>query len=266
MNDTERAAMEAAVHILPISGLPEVNPGDDLDSMLIDAIQSSAGDLKRGDVVIVTHKIVSKAEGRIVDLESVDPSPFARKWAEAWGKDPRHVEVVLSEATRIVRMHRGLIIAETRHGFICANAGVDASNASSGTVVLLPKDPDASAERIRGALTRRYFPDAGDDERPIGVIVTDSFGRAWRHGIVNIAVGVAGINPLVDYRGQHDPVGYELRATVLAIADELAGAAELGLPKIHRRPAAIVRGYDCQAAHVTGTGRDVVIPHGRNAR
>lgn len=264
MNDTERAAMEAAVHILPISGLPEVNPGDDIDSMLIDAIQSSAGDLQRGDVIVVTHKIVSKAEGRIVDLESVDPSPFARKWAEAWGKDPRQVEVVLSEATRIVRMHRGLIIAETRHGFICANAGVDASNASSGTVVLLPKDPDASAERIRVALTRRYFPDAGDEERPIGVIVTDSFGRAWRHGIVNIAVGVAGINPLVDYRGQHDPVGYELRATVLAIADELAGAAELVMHKIHRRPAAIVRGYEWQGGQETGTGRDLVMPHERN--
>src|SRR5690606_33060290 len=138
MNDTERAAMEAAVHILPISGLPEVNPGDDLETMLVDAITTSAGDLQRGDVVVVTHKIVSKAEGQIVDLESVDPSPFARKWAEEWGKDPRQVEVVLSEATRIVRMHRGLIIAETRHGFICANAGVDASNATSGTLRMIP--------------------------------------------------------------------------------------------------------------------------------
>lgn len=264
MNETEVAAMEAAVHILPVGGLPEMEPGADIDAMLIEAIGSSVGALREGDVVVVTHKIVSKAEGQLVNLESVTPSPFARQWAEAWGKDPRQVEVVLSQAKKIVRMHRGLIIAESAHGFICANAGVDASNAGSDTVVLLPEDPDASAERMRGALTRHFFPNAGEGDRPIGVVITDSFGRAWRNGIVNIAIGVAGINPLVDYRGQHDPDGYELRATILAIADELAGAAELVMHKVHRRPVAVIRGYEWQGDAEPGTGRDLVMPHERN--
>ncbi len=233
---------DAAVHILPVDGLPEVQPGDDLATMLGDALVSSAGGLSEGDIVVVTHKVVSKSEGRLVDLATVTPSPFARKWAEQWGKDARQVEVVLGQARKIVRMHRGLIIAETHHGLTCANAGVDASNAGEETVVLLPEDPDSSAERLRKVLTRRFFPDATDGDRPIAVIITDSFGRAWRNGIVNIAIGVAGINPFVDYRGEYDPAGYELRATVLAIADELAGAAELVMHKIHRRPVAVVRG------------------------
>jgi coenzyme F420-0:L-glutamate ligase/coenzyme F420-1:gamma-L-glutamate ligase len=264
MNDSTTSAIDAVVHILPVEGLPEVGPGDDIDTMIGNAIVQSTGGLRAGDVVIVTHKIASKAEGALVDLATVTPSPFAQKWADAWSKDARQVEVVLNQAKKIVRMHKGLIIAETEHGFICANAGVDASNAGSDTVVLLPKDPDATAERIRAALTTRFFPEAGDDERPIGVVITDSFGRAWRHGIVNVAIGVAGINPFVDYRGQHDPVGYELRATVLAIADELASAAELVMHKIHRRPVAVVRGYEWQGDQQPGTGRDIVMPEERN--
>jgi coenzyme F420-0:L-glutamate ligase/coenzyme F420-1:gamma-L-glutamate ligase len=256
--------MDAAVHILPVDGLPEVEPGDDIHTLIGDAIARSTGGLRAGDVVMVTHKIASKAERALVDLNTVTPSPFARKWADAWGKDARQVEVVLNQAKKIVRMHKGLIIAETEHGFICANAGVDASNAGSDTVVLLPKDPDATAERIRSALTARFFAEAADDEHPIGVVVTDSFGRAWRHGIVNVAIGVAGINPFVDYRGQHDPDGYELRATILAIADELASAAELVMHKIHRRPVAIVRGYEWQGDQQPGTGRDIVMPEERN--
>jgi coenzyme F420-0:L-glutamate ligase/coenzyme F420-1:gamma-L-glutamate ligase len=256
--------MDAAVHILPVDGLPEVEPGDDIHTLIGDAIAQSTGGLRAGDVVMVTHKIASKAEGALVDLNTVTPSPFAREWADAWGKDARQVEVVLNQAKKIVRMHKGLIIAETEHGFICANAGVDASNAGSDTVVLLPKDPDATAERIRSALTARFFPEAADDEHPIGVVVTDSFGRAWRHGIVNVAIGVAGINPFVDYRGQQDPDGYELRATILAIADELASAAELVMHKIHRRPVAIVRGYEWQSDQQPGTGRDIVMPEERN--
>lgn len=262
--NTQDAGIDAAVHIIPVGGLPEVAPGDDLDTMLGDAIAASAGALEDGDIVVVTHKVVSKAEGRLVDLATVSPSPFARQWAEEWGKDARQVEVVLSEAKKIVRMHRGLIIAETAHGFICANAGVDASNAGEDTVVLLPEDPDGTAERLRASLTRRFFPHAGDDARPVAVIITDSFGRAWRNGIVNIAIGVSGINPFVDYRGEHDPAGYELRATILAVADELAGAAELVMHKIHRRPVAVIRGYERQGVQPGGIGHDLVMPEERN--
>lgn len=255
---------DAAVHILPVDGLPEVQPGDDLGTMLGDALASATGGLAEGDIVVVTHKVVSKAEGRLVDLATVSPSLFARKWAEQWGKDARQVEVVLSQARKIVRMHRGLIIAETHHGLTCANAGVDASNAGEQTVVLLPKDPDGSAERLRAALTRRFFPDTAEDARPMAVIITDSFGRAWRNGIVNIAIGVAGINPFVDYRGAYDPAGYELRATVLAIADELAGAAELVMHKIHRRPVAVIRGYERQGDQAHGAASDLIMPDERN--
>jgi coenzyme F420-0:L-glutamate ligase/coenzyme F420-1:gamma-L-glutamate ligase len=264
MSDTGTGEVPGTVQIIPVEGLPEVAPGDEIDAMIADAIVSSIGELRESDIVVVTHKVVSKAEGQLVDLATVTPSPFARKWAEAWGKDPRQVEMVLSESKKIVRMHRGLVIAETEHGFICANAGVDASNAGEDMVVLLPKDPDGSAERIRHALTARFFPDAGPDDTPVAVIVTDSFGRVWRNGIVNVAIGVAGINPFVDYRGQHDPDGYELRATVLAVADELAGAAELVMHKIHRRPVAVIRGYERQGIQEPGTGKDLVMPAERN--
>lgn len=197
-----------AVTILPVVGIPEVEPDHDLDELLAGALASSTDGLRSGDVVMVTHKIVSKVEGSVVDLATVEPTDFARRWADTWGKDARQVEVVLREAKRIVRMHNGLIIAETQHGFICANAGVDASNAGEDLVVLLPKDPDASARRIRRALIDRYFD--GDADTKLGVIITDSFGRPWRSGIVNVAIGSAGIAPLADYRGQHDPAGLSL--------------------------------------------------------
>lgn len=255
---------ESAVHILPVEGMGEISPGDPLESMIADAVEMSVGGLRAGDVVVVTHKIVSKAEGQLVDLKTVTPSDLASRWAVAWNKDARQVEVVLGESTRIVRMSRGLIISETQHGFICANAGVDASNVGDDIVCLLPKDPDASAERIRAALTLRFFPDAGEVDRPIGIIVTDSFGRPWRSGIVNVAIGVSGLAPLADYRGQYDPAGYELRATVLAIADELAGAAELVMHKVAKRPVAVIRGYTPQAESTTGTGQDLVMPSERN--
>ena len=261
---TSENADAHAVTILPVEGIGEIQAGDDLDRIIGDALGRLPGGVHSGDVVVITHKIVSKAEGRLVDLRTVDPSPFAARFATAWGKDPRHVEVVLREAKRIVRMSRGLIIAETRHGFICANAGVDASNVAAETVCLLPEDPDASAERIRRALTARFFPNAGPGERPLGVIVTDSFGRPWRNGIVNVAIGVAGIAPLADYRGQHDPAGFELRASVLAVADELAAAAELVMHKISRRPVAIVRNYAWQGTAEPGSGQDLVMPEERN--
>ena len=248
-----------AVVILPISGIPELHPGDDLHSMLIESIERSGG-LQDGDVVVVTHKVVSKAEGALVDLTTVEPTPFATRWADAWGKDARQVEVVLQQAKRIVRMHNGLIVAESHHGFICANAGVDASNADVDKVVLLPQDPDASASAIREALRQHLF--AQEPSARLGVIVTDSFGRPWRNGIVNVAIGVAGISPLNDYRGQHDPAGYELRATILAVADELAGAAELVMHKTHRVPVAVIRNYEWTGEE--GSGADLVMPEERN--
>jgi coenzyme F420-0:L-glutamate ligase / coenzyme F420-1:gamma-L-glutamate ligase len=262
--DTKPAARAGGILIVPVDGLPDIVPGDDLPAMVGGAIASGIGALETGDVVAVTHKVVSKAEGALVDLRNVKPSSFATEYATAWGKDPRQLEVVLGQARRIVRMVRGLVIAETQHGFICANAGVDASNVSLEVVCLLPEDPDASAERIRAALVSRFFPDHVGEESPIGVIVTDSFGRPWRNGIVNVAVGVAGIAPLADYRGQHDPSGYELRASVLAVADELAAAAELVMHKVALRPVAVVRGYAPQTAGAAGTGRDLVMAEERN--
>jgi coenzyme F420-0:L-glutamate ligase/coenzyme F420-1:gamma-L-glutamate ligase len=264
MPETKPAAQAGGILILPVDGLPEIAPGDDLPAMVAEAIAATIGDLEPGDVVAVTHKIVSKAEGALIDLRTVTPSPFAIDYAAAWGKDARQLEVVLGQARRIVRMVRGLVIAETHHGFICANAGVDASNVSPDVVCLLPMDPDASAERLRSALVRRFLPEYAGETSPIGVIITDSFGRPWRNGIVNVAVGVAGIAPLADYRGQHDPSGYELRASVLAVADELAAAAELVMHKIALRPVAVVRGYAPQVAGAAGSGRDLVMADERN--
>ena len=221
--------------MLPVGGIPEVRPGDDLAALVSEAV---GGDLRAGDVVVVTHKVVSKAEGRLVDLRTVEPSALAKGFAARHGKDPRQIEVVLRESRRTVRMDRGLIISETHHGFVCANAGVDASNVPGDHVVcLLPLDPDASASRLREALSARI---EGSD---LAVIISDSFGRAWREGITNVAIGLAGMEPLADYRGETDPHGFPLAASVLAIADELAAAAELVMGKTAEIPVAIVRNY-----------------------
>lgn len=265
-NESKEKALGTAhgVHVLPVDGIPEVAEGDDLLVMIGDAIESSIGTLHDGDVVVVTHKIVSKAEGGLIALSTIEPSALAIRIANDWGKDARQVEVVLRQAKRILRMSRGIIIAETHHGLICANAGVDASNVAADTVVILPRDPDASAERIRRALMERYFPDWRADAHPFGVIITDSFGRPWRNGIVNVAIGVAGIAPLSDYRGHFDPAGYELRATILAIADELASAAELVMHKLSARPVAVIRGYERQIGGRVGTGQDLIMAEDRN--
>ena len=252
------------VSILPVDGLPEVTAGVDLPPMIADAVASSIDRLEPGDVVVVTHKIVSKAEGGLIDLSTIEPSSLAISFARDWDKDPRHVEVVLQQSKRIVRMVRGLIIAETRHGFICANAGVDASNVSPDVVCILPENPDASAEIIRQHLVARFFPGHSGEASPIGVIVTDSFGRPWRNGIVNIAIGVAGMPAIADYRGQHDAGGYELRASILAVADELASAAELVMHKLAARPVAVIRGYEFQGTGQIGSGQDLVMPAERN--
>ncbi|GBD11140.1 Coenzyme F420:L-glutamate ligase [bacterium HR23] len=230
------------VHIIGVAGLPEVHPGDDLASLIVQSAQSQGTPLVNGDIVVVTQKIVSKAEGRLVALSTVEPSPFAREIARQWGKDPRQVEVVLRESRRIVRMDHGVIICETRHGFICANAGVDASNIpGEGIVSLLPEDPDASAQRIRQGIRER----AGVT---VAVLISDTFGRPWREGTTNVAIGVAGLHPLVDYRGQKDTYGKELRVSIAAVADEIAGAADLVMNKTTRVPVAIVRGYPYEAA------------------
>jgi coenzyme F420-0:L-glutamate ligase/coenzyme F420-1:gamma-L-glutamate ligase len=223
------------LHILSVPGIPEVTAGADIAAAIADAVRRANLDLQRGDAIVVAQKLVSKAEGAVVRLSDVTPSPLASEWAARYGKDPAAVEVVLRESRRIVRMDRGIIIAETRHGFVCANAGVDASNVPAGTVTILPRDPDASAARIQAGLTARFGV-------PLAVIVADTFGRPWREGTVNVALGVAGFQPLLDWRGKTDPHGRVLQTTVVAIADEVASAAELVMGKTAQVPAAIVRG------------------------
>ncbi len=232
--------VEGRVQILALAGLPEVRDGDDLAAMIGDALEATDGalPLREGDVLVVTQKIVSKAEGAVADLREVTPRPEAIAWAEAWGRDARQIEVVLREARRIVRMANGVLITETAHGFVCANGGIDASNVgpdSGDVVTLLPRDPDASADGIRAALATRFG-------RDLGVIVSDSFGRPWRWGIVDVALGVSGLLPLDDLRGQPDADGRVMRTTVRAVADEIASAAELALGKTAGRPVALVRG------------------------
>jgi coenzyme F420-0:L-glutamate ligase/coenzyme F420-1:gamma-L-glutamate ligase len=241
------------LQVLGVEGFPEVRPGDDLERMIPDAV---AGDLRPDDVLVVTHKVVSKAEGRLVDLGTVEPSALAKDYATRYGKDPRQIEVVFRESSRIVRMDRGIVISETHHGFVCANAGVDASNVpGDDTVCLLPVDPDASAKKLRDALAR-------DPGVEVAVVITDSFGRAWRHGITDVAIGVSGMDPVADYRGMSDPHGYPMEASVLAVADEIAAAAELVMGKTDAIPVAIVRGYPYSPA--SGSAGDLLMPPERD--
>lgn len=236
------------LRVIPVEGVPEVREGDDLAALL-----AAAASLEDEDVLVVAQKVVSKAEGRVVSLDGVEPCEAARELAG--GEDPRRLEVILREAERIVRSRPPLVIAETRHGFVCASAGVDASNAAGpGTLVLLPLDPDASAARIRLGLLERTG-------RTVGVVVSDSFGRAWRQGTTDVAIGVAGIRPLLDLRGVRDSTGYELHATTIAVADEVAGAAELVMGKTSGVPAAIVRGLEVAG---TGSAHDLVMPPERD--
>ena len=230
--------MSARLELVALDGIGEIQPGDDLAAVIVDAATATGVDLTDADVLVITQKIVSKAEDRLVQLASVEPSAFAVEWAGRWGKDPRQVELVLRESASIVRMGPGgLIISRTRHGLVCANAGVDVSNVGGGDVAsLLPLDPDASARAIRYALasTRGVRP---------AVIISDSFGRPWRNGIVNVAIGSAGIEPLLDLRGTPDAAGREMQATVIAAADQLASAADLAGGKTDGRPVVLVRGY-----------------------
>ncbi|HEY8491612.1 MAG TPA: coenzyme F420-0:L-glutamate ligase [Dehalococcoidia bacterium] len=225
------------VEILGVTGLPEVREGDDLAALIVEAAARQGTPLQDGDVLVVTQKVVSKAEGRLVDLRTVTPSAEALDLAARLERDPRLVEVILRESVRVVRAVPGVLITETRHGFVCASAAVDASNVPGEEVVcLLPEDPDASADRIREGVRRL----AGVD---LAVLISDTFGRPWREGQTNVAVGVSGLLPLADYTGQHDPFGYELKVTKLAVADELASASELVMGKTTGVPVAVIRGY-----------------------
>lgn len=253
-NGSSRVPPTAEVRIIGIPRMAEVKPHDDLAGFIIEATQAAGITLAAGDIVVVTHKVVSKAENALVDLRTVEPSDLARRFGEAWNKDPRYIEVVLRESDRILRMERGLIISRTHHGLTCANAAVDASNVSGGEIVaLLPRDPDASAAALRGEFKRRLGLD-------LAVIITDSFGRPWRTGITNVAIGIAGMSPLADYRGQPDDFGRTMSASVLAVADEIAGAAELVSGKINRCPVMVVRGYDYPKGE--GHAGDLIMPDG----
>jgi len=229
----------SSIELIGLDGIPEVVPGDDLAALILDAAAASDVGLADADVLVVTQKIVSKSEGRLVELASVEPSDFARSWAGRWGKDPRQVELVLRESASIVRMGPGgLIISRTRHGLVCANAGVDVSNVGGGEVAsLLPEDPDLSARHIREKVRARTG-------MTPAVIISDSFGRPWRNGIVNVAIGSAGIEALLDLRGAPDAAGREMQATVIAVADQLASAADLAGGKVAQRPVVVVRGLD----------------------
>jgi coenzyme F420-0:L-glutamate ligase/coenzyme F420-1:gamma-L-glutamate ligase len=243
------------LRVVGLGGLPEVKRGDDLAALIVEAAEAQRTPLAAGDVLVVTQKVVSKAEGRVVALDDVTPGEEARALAAETEKDPRLAELILRESRRIVRRAGPVVITETRHGFVCANAGIDASNVARGYVSLLPEDPDRSAQAISAAIKER----AGLD---VPVIISDTFGRAWREGHVNMAVGLAGMEPFVDYVGRVDPFGNELRVSTLAVADELAGAAELVMGKLDGVPVAIVRGFDYPKGR--GAARDIVRPAERD--
>jgi coenzyme F420-0:L-glutamate ligase/coenzyme F420-1:gamma-L-glutamate ligase len=227
--------MPPRYEVIGVEGIGEVQPGDDVARLVIDAAARQGTPIAAGDVLVLSQKIISKSEGRLLNLTDVTPSSMATTFATELGRDPRLIEVILRESRRVVRMDRGVLVTETRHGWVCANAGVDQSNVDTEMVALLPEDPDRSARAFRDAV-RTY---TGSE---IHVIVADTFGRPWREGLVNIAIGVAGFAPLRSYLGERDPAGRPLQATILAIADELAAAAEPVMGKLDRIPAAIVRG------------------------
>ncbi len=248
-----RKSMLCAV---PLRGLPEIRPGNDLALLIAEACRQSAsalGELQAADLLVVAHKAISKAEGRIRRLAEIDPSARASALASELGKDPRHVQVVLDESAQVLRAVRGVMVCVTRHGFVCANAGVDASNvAEPNSVVLLPRDPDSSARALR----RRLRELTGVAP---AIVVSDSFGRAWRHGQSEIAIGCAGLAPLDDWRGQRDSAGRELHATWIAVADEAAAAADLARRKDSREPVVVVRGLERHVTDDDGPGAAALI-------
>jgi len=238
------------LQLIPVLFPDEILPGDSLVEKLLQALQHPRQTLKPGDILIIKHKIVSKAEGRLVELTEIKPSASSRAWARRYGLDPRVTEIALAESKRIVRRKRGVLITETRHGLICANSGVDVSNVDGGRqALLLPKDPDRSAAKLHRQLKKRL-------RLTIPVIMTDSFGRPWREGLTEVAIGVAGMQALHDFRGERDPYGYPLRVSIEAVADELACAAGLVCGKLARTPVCIVRGFEYRQGR--GSARDLI--------
>jgi coenzyme F420-0:L-glutamate ligase/coenzyme F420-1:gamma-L-glutamate ligase len=241
--------MPARYEVIGVEALPEIRPGDDLARLVAEATVRQATPLRHGDLLVICQKVVSKAEGRLVRLDDVVPSPRATEMAGALAKDPRLVEVILRETRQVVRMDKGILVVETRHGLVCANAGVDRSNVDADSACLLPEDPDRSAQGLREGLAAR----TGHD---VPVIITDTFGRPWREGLTNVAIGIAGLRPLRSYLGERDPAGNVLQATVIAMADELAAAAELVMGKLARIPAAVVRGLEWEPG--PGSSRELL--------
>ena len=240
------------IRVIPVPVANEIRPGDSLIETLLESLRRKRVSLAQGDILVVKHKIVSKSEGQLVRLDTVQPSRAARSWARRFGLDARVSALALREAKQVIRRKNGVLITETRHGFICANSGVDVSNVDGGRhALLLPEDPDRSAAQLHTELKKRLH-------RSIPVIITDSFGRPWREGLTEVAIGVAGIKPLEDYRGRRDPRGYKLRASVDAVADELACAAGLVCGKLARTPACVIRGFKYRAGR--GSARELIRP------
>jgi coenzyme F420-0:L-glutamate ligase/coenzyme F420-1:gamma-L-glutamate ligase len=247
-----RVNQSRELRIIPISLADEIQPRDSLADKLLQALKHQNLSLTAGDILIVKHKIASKAEGQLVSLDKINPSLGSRRWARRYNLDARVTEVALAESKRVVRRKRGVLITETRHGLVCANSGVDASNVDGGRhALLLPKDPDRSAAQLHQEIKKRL-------KLSIPIIITDSFGRPWREGLTEVAIGVAGMQALHDYRGRHDPHGYPLRVTVEAVADELACAAGLVCGKLARTPACIIRGFRYRPGR--GRARDLIRP------
>jgi len=246
----------AGLQAIPITGIGEVRPGDSVADTILAALRRQKLRLVPGDILVVTHKIVSKAEGQMVVLDQVRPSPGSRRWATRYHLDEHLVQLALQQAKRVVRRKRGIIITETAHGFVCANSGVDASNVDGGrSAVLLPTDPDRSARRIQRTIRKKLG-------ISVPLLITDSFGRPWREGLCEVAIGVAGMKTFRDYRGRRDPHGYRLRASLEAVADELACMAGLACGKLSRSPACIIRGFRYQAA--SGSVRQLIRPQSRD--
>jgi coenzyme F420-0:L-glutamate ligase / coenzyme F420-1:gamma-L-glutamate ligase len=248
--------LRGEVQILPLAVAGEIQPGDSLSQKLLSAAKTLGIRFADRDILVVKHKIVSKAEGELVNLDAITPSPASRAWARRHGLDARVSELAVRQSRRIVRRKRGVLITETRHGFICANSGVDVSNVDGGRrALLLPRDPDKSAAKLRTELRRELGVE-------IAIIISDSFGRPWREGLTEVAIGVAGMRPLLDYRGRRDCHGYSLRVSVDAVADELAGAAGLVCGKLAGVPAAIVRGFRYRPGK--GSARELLRPAGND--
>lgn len=243
--------------LIALEGIPEVQPGDDLAHLLLDAMLRAHVEPADGDVLCVCHKVISKAEGRLIALDRLKPTKIARAWAKANGRDEREVQAVLGEARNIVRVQQGVLITQTNHGFICANSGVDRSNVPAGHVCLLPEDPDRSASELAARLSEAT-------DASLGVIVTDTWGRPFRLGAINVAIGIAGACPLHDYRGRQDPAGRTLKSATTAVGDELAAAAGLVMGKLRRIPAVLVRGLPSEPADQPGTGASLIRDRGED--